>query len=43
MSVRMFKEFKECLEDHNKHVRQVLETLKKGKLYADPEVCVCLQ
>ena len=28
------------LEDHKKHVRQVLETLRKENLYANPEKCV---
>ena len=28
------------LEDHKKHVRQVLETLRKEKLCANPEKCV---
>jgi len=28
------------LEDHEKHVRQVLETLRKEKLYANPKKCV---
>jgi len=30
-----------CFEDHNEHVRQVLETLRKEKLYANLERCVC--
>jgi len=28
------------LKDHKEHVRQVLETLRKEKLYANPEKCV---
>lgn len=29
------------LEDHKEHVRQVLEILRKEKLYANPKKCVC--
>jgi len=28
------------IEDHKEHVRQVLETLRKDELYANPEKCV---